>query len=188
VTTNILVGGSDLDTLLMPRGAHTAISNVNIQSNGGVDLSQRFAGVAFGTPFGTTNIKSAGVDIGTLFARIAISPTIYTLTAANFSGFDIGYVNGVGGSISPNTFVGLTITQLYTQDTGVAANDTFTLSAASNPGANLFTSIAVSGGQTRTSVTATYGYTSGVATWFWGSGATGTGLFNSVTTYTVTIS
>lgn len=194
MTTGIQSAGQDLDTLLMPIGAHTPISAVHITSNGGVDLSQRFAGAAFGTPYGTTHIQSAGTDIGTLFARIASGPTGITLTAGHFSPVagvnDFGFISGTIGSVSPTTIDGYTIGQLFTT---VDANtnqyaDTFAIAAATDPGATLFTTLAVSGGGTRTFASATYVYGSGAATWSWSGTPDTGGLFNATGSYSVTIS
>jgi len=191
VASSILSGGVDLDSLLMPIGAFTPISNVNIKSNGGVDIAQRYAGASHGTPYGTTNIKSGGVDIGTLFARIAAGPTTYTLVAASFSpgpgDFEYGFAS-FGGSVSPTTYAGYTITRLFTLvDTVLSTyGDDFTLSAASDPGSSLFTSITV-GAQVRTSASATYSYSGGVANWGWSGTPYTNGLFQSATTYSVVI-
>jgi hypothetical protein len=191
MTTGIQSGGVDLDSLLMPIGAHAPIANVHITSNGSVDLSQRFAGAAFGTPYGTTNIQSSGADIGTLFARIVSGPTTLTLTAVHFNpvgGVDeYGFIPGHGGSVSPTTFDGYTVLSLFSSDNGVAAADEFSLSAASDPGVGLFTTLAVSGGGTRTSATAVYSFSGGVALWHWNE-PTGGGLFTHTGTFSVTLS
>jgi hypothetical protein len=191
VTTGIQSGGQDLDSLLMPIGAHAAIPNVNYTSNGGVDISQRFAGAAFGTPYGTTNLKSGGTDIGTLFARIVSGPTVITLTAVHFSPVggvnEFGFIPGHGGSVSPTTFDGYTIDSLFSSDNGAAAADEFSLSAASDPGAGLFTTLSVSGGGSRTSASAIYSFSGGIALWHWNE-PTGGGLFTATGTFSVTVS
>lgn len=69
MATGILVAGSDLDTLLEPRTT-TKIANVNIKSNGGVDISNRFEDIASGSAPSATGIKKAGTDLNALFAGI----------------------------------------------------------------------------------------------------------------------
>lgn len=194
MTTGIQSSGQDLDVLLMPLGVHTPISTVNIQSNGGVDISQRFAPASAGSPYGTTNIKSSGTDIGTLFARIATGPTIITLTAGSFSPVsgvtEFGFIRGTIGSVSPATIGGFTIDDLFTAvDTNTnQASDDFSITAATNPGSGLFMLLVVAGGGTRTFASASFVYSGTTATWSWVNTPSSAGLFNATGTYSVTIS
>ena len=74
MTTGIKASGTDLDALLEPRTT-TKIANVNIDSNGGVDISNRFEAIASGSAPSVTNIKSGGTDLNALFAAIGtVSP------------------------------------------------------------------------------------------------------------------
>ena len=69
MVTGIQANGTDLDSLLEPRTT-TKIADVNIDSNGGVDISNRFEKLASGSAPSTTNIQKAGADLATLFAGI----------------------------------------------------------------------------------------------------------------------
>jgi hypothetical protein len=192
VTTGIEVAGNDLDALLLPRGANTPIANVHIQSNGGVDLSQRFAGAAFGTPYGPTNIKSAGVDIGTLFAALTSGPTTITLTAVLHitvnPDFFIGFVLGTAGAVSPSDIRGDPIGELDSANDNPLFADRFSITAATDPGAAFFTTLSVSGGGTRSFASASYSYTGGTAIWIWSQTSFANCLFTTAGTYSVTIS
>lgn len=215
MTTGLQSQNQDLDVLLMPRGSFTAIPPVHIESNGGVDISQRFAPVSAGSPYGTTGIQSVGVDIGTLFAAKSTNTLIaqsgsysllgkaiilvstgtnsYTLVAGHFSpvfGVDeYGKLSTVG-SVSPTTLNGYTISTLFTtidRNTN-QATDTFSISAPSDPGISLFSTLSVLGVGVRSSFDASYVYSSGTATWLWVDASIASGLFNSTGTYSVTIS
>lgn len=70
MTTGIQANGTDLDTLLAPRRT-TKIADVNIDSNGGVDISNRFETLDTGTAPAVTNIKkNTNTDLNELFAAI----------------------------------------------------------------------------------------------------------------------
>lgn len=69
MATGIKAAGVDLDSILEARST-TKIADVNIKSNGGVDLSNRFEKVASGSAPSATGIKSGGADLNTLFAAI----------------------------------------------------------------------------------------------------------------------
>lgn len=69
MATGIKAAGTDLDLIFEPRTT-TKIANVNIKSNGGVDLSNRFEDIASGSAASTTGIKKTGTDLNALFAGI----------------------------------------------------------------------------------------------------------------------
>lgn len=69
MTTGIQANGTDLDSLFLPLEG-TKRADVNIDSNGGVDISNRFEPIDDGTPIANTGIQSGGVDIATLFRDI----------------------------------------------------------------------------------------------------------------------
>lgn len=69
MTTGIQANGTDLDSLFLPLEG-TKRADVNIDSNGGVDISNRFEPIGDGTPIANTGIQSGGVDIATLFRDI----------------------------------------------------------------------------------------------------------------------
>lgn len=212
MSSGIQSGGSDLDNLLLPIGAFTPISNVGIQVSG-TDIANRYAGASHGVAYGTTGIQSGGVDIGTLFASkntfslsagsgtyvltgesVAFaSPTIVTVNAAAFipapGDADYGYAS-FGGSVSPTTYQGYTILQFYSGvDTVVSTyGDTFQISAASDPGVGLITTLTV-GSKIRTGASATYIYNSshGTALWFWSGSPYTNALFTSAGIYSASI-
>lgn len=214
MASGIRSNGADLDDLLLPIGAFTPIANVNIQVSG-VDIANRYAGAAHGTPYGTLNIQSGGVDIGTLFAAkntnsmlagtgiftlsgqaatlTGPSATTITLNAAQLLAFGGDFTYGFSindtpsGSVSPTTFKGYSIQQLYSAVDTIASTygDTFSISAISDPGSNLWNTMTV-GSKSRTSASSQYSFSNGVARWFWSGGAPYTqALFLSATTYSV---
>lgn len=103
MTTGIQANGTDLDSLLAAR-ITTKIADVNIDSNGSVDISNRFEKLASGSAPSTTNIQSGGADLATLFAGIgtleaqALSTNITSAAHSEgkgkkkraFAGFDAG--------------------------------------------------------------------------------------------------
>jgi hypothetical protein len=212
--SGIEASGLDLDSLFLPLGAFTPISNVNYQVSG-TDISNRYAPASAGSPYGPVNIKSAGVDIGTLFASKATNTLIagtgiysiagqnsglvssggtnYTLTAGVFHPVagvsDYGYLQGTIGAISPTNFNGLTIPALFTTVDPFTGSyqDQFRVLYSTDPGSNFFNTITV-GSIVRSSASATYSYTSGTATWSWIGSPDTAGLFNSTGTYNVAIS
>jgi len=84
----------------------------------------------------------------------------YILTSAQV-GDSIGFISGTMGSVAPTTFLGQTVTALYTNFPGASNGGIFTLDNASLP-QDFFTSITV-GGVTKLTADATYG--SGTWTW-----------------------
>lgn len=81
MTTGLTKSGVDLDAILHARST-TKIADVNIQSNGGVDISNRFETLASGTAPAVTGFQKAGADLNTLFAAIG---TVETITLSNQS-------------------------------------------------------------------------------------------------------
>lgn len=126
----------------------------------------------------TTISFSPGIGSYSMTGEIAVlkigsggGPTSLTLTSASFvpapGDIDYGYAS-FGGSISPTSVGGYTISALFSSLDTVAHTygDEFRVLSASNPGSALFTSITV-GTTTRSFSTATYTYTSGTAIWHW---------------------
>jgi hypothetical protein len=73
-----VTGRGDLDTLFKARTS-AAIANTGFQSNGGVDLAQRFEPRGSTTPIAATSFQSgahAGADLAALFMDIAASGTV----------------------------------------------------------------------------------------------------------------
>ena len=69
-TTSFKVSGSDLDTLFEPIGSSGKRADVSYQVVG-TDISNYYFSVSSGgTAFGTTNLQSGGVDIGSMFAAV----------------------------------------------------------------------------------------------------------------------
>lgn len=83
MVTGIKSGGTDLDSLLEPRTT-TKIDDVNIKSNGGVDISNRFEDIASGTgpsSLGISRTSGITVDLSLLFAGIGtVAEDVITLT------------------------------------------------------------------------------------------------------------
>jgi len=115
MATGIQTGGVDIDTLFMAL-VTTKRSDVGWQSNGSVDLSNRFEPYTTGTKVATTGLQSVGVDFADLFQNIAV-PLVaiggdWPLTGGQFpdkigsgapqeAGFDFsanGQVDAVGQS------------------------------------------------------------------------------------------
>lgn len=69
MATGIKAVGVDLDAIFEPRTG-TKIADVNIKSNGSVDLSNRFEDLASGSAPPATGIKKGGADLNTLFAEL----------------------------------------------------------------------------------------------------------------------
>lgn len=69
MATGIKAAGVDLDSIFEVRTT-TKIANVNIKSNGGVDISNRFENIASGSGPSATGIKAGGADLNTKFAEI----------------------------------------------------------------------------------------------------------------------
>lgn len=146
MVTGIQANGTDLDSLLEPRTT-TKIEDVNIDSNGGVDISNRFEKFASGSAPSTTNIQKAGADLATLFAAIGtvgetkkLDTNItsgtefdgYKSTKRIFSGFDAGGdKKGLGsfGSIANGSYTDAgstsrTVTAFYFNSGGQGSNNT----------------------------------------------------------------
>lgn len=70
MATGIQANGTDLDSLFLARST-TKRADVNIDSNGGVDISNRFEKYTSGTKVATTNIQSGGTDLKDLFQNIS---------------------------------------------------------------------------------------------------------------------
>lgn len=173
--------GLDLDSVLAPLGSFTARAAVGFITSAGTDASSRYAPAIYGTAAAAVGFISAaagGVDIGPLYAALGTTGAYSgTLTAVSVTG-GIGYRTGFGGSISPTTFRGNTIRELYVNTSGQTL---FDIAIASNPGSNYFTQLVLNG-HTLTTASATYTYTGGVALWTWSTTA-----FSSVATYPVSI-
>jgi len=92
MATGIQANGTDLDSIFEPRTT-TKIADVNIDSNGGVDLSNRFEDIASGSAAAATGIQSGGADLNTLFAGIGTvggSPTVSAVGAGDVNTHGFG--------------------------------------------------------------------------------------------------
>lgn len=89
MTTGIQANGTDLDALFLPIET-TKRADVNIDSNGGVDISNRFQEYTSGTKVATTNIQSGGTDLADLFQNIAVGLSTVTLTNQNIQSLGSG--------------------------------------------------------------------------------------------------
>lgn len=85
MTTGIQANGVDIDTLFLPLET-TKRADVNIDSNGGVDISNRFEPIGDGTPIANTGIQANGADIATLFRDInePLEQLVWTTTPWTF--------------------------------------------------------------------------------------------------------
>ena len=98
MATGIQANGTDLDSVFEARTT-TKIADVNIDSNGGVDLSNRFEDIASGSAAAATGIQSGGADLNTLFAGIGTvgsSPTVSALANGDTNSRIIGTYCDVG--------------------------------------------------------------------------------------------
>ena len=88
MTCGLQRNGTDLDAIFMAR-VNAKIADVNIKSNGGVDISNRFEAKGSATAVAATNIKTAGADLNTLFRDIAaplVGVTAAQITADRVDG------------------------------------------------------------------------------------------------------
>jgi len=118
-------------------------------------------------------VTKAFVKVSGVWQQVyaAFTPMSGTLTAAQYNGgFNVGYQNGSGGTMSPVTFAtGQTVTQFQMAFTVF----TVVISGFSgDPGQNGFFTTVTYNGQSRTAATSSYGYSAGVATWTWSSAVT----------------
>jgi hypothetical protein len=82
MATAITAAGVDLDDIFEPR-ASTKVADVNIHSNGGVDLSNRFENITSGTGPAATNIlKNTNTDLNEIFAEIGTTDPSVSLNTA----------------------------------------------------------------------------------------------------------
>lgn len=179
---------------LSPIPNDTVLGNVSGGTAAPVPLtSAQLAGI-------TSTILTPGIGMYSINGQIAVLQVgtggggSYSMTAGSNAGPPMavyGYTSGGLGSLSPTTLYGYTIQILESLiDTTVnnEYTDTFQVSAATNPGQSLFTSITV-GAKTRTSAAASYLYNSGssYAQWIWTAGGSSNGLFTATGATSVTI-
>jgi hypothetical protein len=69
MTTGIQDAGTDLDAIFEPRTT-TKVADVNIHSNGGVDISNRFEDLNSGSGAPATNIHAGDTDLYLIFAEL----------------------------------------------------------------------------------------------------------------------
>lgn len=80
MTTGIQANGTDLDSIFLPR-VTTKRADVNWDSNGGVDISNRFQEYTSGTHASNTNLRAGGADLANLFQSIS-EPLYYMPTVS----------------------------------------------------------------------------------------------------------
>jgi len=82
MATGIQANGVDLDSIFEPR-ASAKVADVNIDSNGGVDISNRFENITSGTGPATTNIKkNTNTDLNEIFAELGSTDPAVSLNPA----------------------------------------------------------------------------------------------------------
>ena len=92
MVTGIQANGTDLDSVFEARTT-TKIADVNIDSNGSVDLSNRFEDIASGSAAAATGIQSGGADLDTKFAGIGTvgsSPTVSAQANGDVNSISVG--------------------------------------------------------------------------------------------------
>lgn len=98
MVTGIQTGGVDIDTLFRALET-TKQSDVGWQSNGSVDISNRFEPYTTGTKVATTNLQSGGVDFADLFQNISvpIDQVDWTTSAQSITTVGAGEVHDITG-------------------------------------------------------------------------------------------
>lgn len=155
MTTGLKAAGVDLDSLFKARTS-AKIADVNIKSNGGVDISNRFEARGATTAIANTGFKSGGVDLSQLFKDINAASGPLAMDAGpdvskalSTSPITTQPTSGAGGSGGTGSY-----TYSWTRVSGsVNASSTGILCNSPSSLATTFTSSNLaSGGEIRTAV------------------------------------
>jgi hypothetical protein len=133
---------------------------------------------------GSVSVFLAGSSIVAGSQTVVVQVGDGKVIAVTYTGFSNQNGIVIGSCKNSTVLVNATLLGLFDSLTNSAATaGNFIVSNATNPGQSAFTSITANG-QTRTSASASYSYTNGVATWSWTNSPFG---FASGSTYPMTV-
>jgi len=109
MTTGYVISGrGDLDLLFKARTS-AAIANTGFQSNGGVDLAQRFEPRGATTAISDTGFKAGANDLAALFQSIAAASNTINVPNANANAFNSGSAGVAQYQLNSSGFINLTL-------------------------------------------------------------------------------